>query len=168
MARWEGKKMKKEALLFDNLYEKCIQEWPEELELTLKSEVAQTVEDHPDGYKIIKCEYGDWDGSMVNNVSIIINGGIELSNFSDKIEEKYFDDELEILFIKMHENISKLIGKISFFTSYMKPIFINIIKLRSNFEKDLKDTSSDAETLWKKKDINLVHQYFRVNYPNKK
>lgn len=155
--------MKREELIFDNLYEKCIQEWPESLNLELKSEISQTVEAHPDGYQLIKCKYGEWDGSEKNY--IVYQNNKQLSDIEEKIEESFLDHEQEILLIYINEAISIVIGKLAFYKKKIDLIDIRNQSVKNNFEARVKrvfDKDFDCE----KSDIDLVHEYFCVNYPN--
>ncbi|HCU06655.1 MAG TPA: hypothetical protein DIC42_03625 [Holosporales bacterium] len=85
--------MKREELLFDNLYAKCIQEWPESLNLELKSEVSQTLEAHPDGYQLIKCKYGPWNGNKQNYY--VESEKKSLDDLYDYICSKYYGKKEE-------------------------------------------------------------------------
>lgn len=155
--------MKKEELLFENLYKKCIKEWPKELQLTLKSELSQTVEYHPDGYQIIKCEYGEWDGK---SYTVYINSNEDLEDLYDKICKKYYGTEEELLLTSFHEEIQNTISKSAIFFHHIKLHSIRKIYVRNNMEQSLKDFLSlkGDEHYRTKAEINLVHEYFRVNY----
>ncbi|MDP2194242.1 MAG: hypothetical protein Q8K36_06930 [Alphaproteobacteria bacterium] len=156
--------MKPEELLFENLYQKCIQEWPENLEFTLKSEISQTVEDHPDGYQIIKCEYGKWDGNYNNSITYYNES--PLSDISDEICERYYNRDDEIIFLNFHDSIAIVIAKTS---KCQKDLFLKDLdseRVKNIFEERIKSAINNNNLGWGQEDINLVHGYFRVNYPD--
>jgi len=160
--------MKKEELIFDNLYAKCIKEWPEVLELELKSQIKQTVVDHPDGYQLIKCEDGEWNGDTKNYIVIMNN--IHVYDFCENLIKPYYYTSSEIILYSINDSIQNSIKKIAIFLKKVEICHLRAEIIKIDFENTLEKTIEDSndESDWSKESIDLVHEYFRVNYPDAK
>ncbi|CAO4846574.1 MAG: hypothetical protein CNLJKLNK_01357 [Holosporales bacterium] len=161
--------MKNNDLLFENLYLKCINEWPYIINVNIKSETKQTVENHPDGYQLIKCDYGEWNGNIENYI-VYIDDKIEISDFCDEIVEKYFDADNGVICENIHYSIQNAIYKQAVYTDCIESKNIRKKYVKIKFEEKIiyfisKYYADKENSLWDISDIKWAIKYFRVNYP---
>jgi len=160
--------MKNDDLLFENLYKKCIKKWPEVLELELKSQIKQAVDNHPDGYQLIKCEDGEWNGDTKNYIVIMNN--INLYDFCENLIRPYYYTSSELILSSINYSIQNSIKKIAIFLKKVEIFHLRAEIVKIYFENMLAETIEDSngESDWGKESIDLVREYFRVNYPDVK
>ena len=131
--------------LFENLWHKALNDWPQTMKPTLQ---------------ILEATRLDTGRAFIVQ---------ELSDLDDKVCSPYHDDKFyEALMVNLHWSICIALKGVSGFLSivHLQDLRSELIRIR--FEDDLRSTLADFpdKTGFTQEDINVMKDYFAVNYPD--
>lgn len=147
-------------LLFNNLLERALKDWPETLELELQTQICVGVEPTNKGYELVRYKDLPWDGSKD---SYIVKN---LYDNTEKICGKYDKHYDEILFCNLHDSIYFLIRDIAYYTLSFKLSSIRPEPVKAIYHDKLKDYLGESPQAYgwpTQNQIDLVRKYFEVN-----
>ena len=128
----------KTELLFKNLFARALKDWPEEITF----------------------------GKLIHYDSpgFIIEG---LGDLARKIENIYINQDDEVVMADLHYRIYWGLKKLAEFSLKVKMQDLRADPIQKEFESHIKDGLDDPERLnWRPEDVQLVQDYFAVNYPS--
>ena len=130
--------MKSDELLFRNLFERALKDWPKEIVFG----------------KLIRYETSQFT----------IEG---LGELSRKINYSYIDHPEEVIMRDLHSVVYICLHNLAEFSLKMSMEDLRSEKIQKEFETRMKESLEDPESLdWEEDDIQLVKDYFKVNYPS--
>jgi hypothetical protein len=152
----------KQELLFTNLYTKALKDWPESLDLKLETQAFDKTVSTDKGYDLVCYKNLPWDKSFDHYIVK------DLYDLCENAEEKYFNSSEEILMRNLHMAIYYFIRKAAKYTTKFHLKDLRVESIQQDFDKRIKDhLNKEDEKSWGTEAIQLVKDYFAVNYPDK-
>ena len=147
--------MTHKELKFENLFKKALSEWPDEMELQLEDQVLTEVRPSDEGYDLCIYKTVPWDGDreayVVKNLRKIYN----------KATDSHLDTEEEVIWIHVHKAITRIIRRLSLFTTHITLKNLRLEPVKQELEAELRRILKDRD--WAPQDIELIEQYFAAN-----